>query len=484
MKKTLLTLLAAFLISMPAYAAPKTPVKPIKQRGDMEINVTPKTRKSVSVTVYNNGLGLVRDVRSVNLQSGKNSLAFVDVSASIQPETALFLGRDVSVLEQNFNFDLLSQTSLLNKFLGKQIQVLRTNAGNGKETLETATVLAVDAGLVLKIGDRIETNYDGRLIFPDVPANLRDRPTLVIDVIAKAAGLQDVELAYLTNGMSWKADYVAELNDDETKIALNGWVTLTNTTGVSYENASLQLVAGDVNRVRPQRPVMMKAARNAVMLEAAAFDSAVSEQELMDYHLYSLGRATDILSNQTKQVALLNAPSVSASKVYNMENIVPVYAAQGMRNVDMRNAKVKLKFENKKADGLGMALPAGTVRVYKSDDKKSLYFVGEDSIRHTPENEKIELTLGDAFDVTASAKQTDFTQMGEKTYDATYEITFKNAKKTPVVISYYQSFPQTFRILTQSVKSENDNASRVKWEIPVKASGETVLTFSVRVSRP
>ena len=476
MKKTALFMLLTFCLTANAEAAPQG-VK------NMEISVTPKTRKEISVTVYNNGLGLIRDVRETTLKAGKNSLAFVEVSASIQPETALFLGQDLFVREQNFNFDLLSQNSLLQKFLGKNIQVIRTNNGNGQETTETATVLAVDAGLVLKIGNRIETNYDGRLIFPDVPANLRDRPTLVIDVTAKKEGKQDVELTYLTNGITWKADYVAELNAAEDKVSLNGWVTLTNTTGVDYENTSLQLVAGDVNRVVPQRPVMMKAARNMAMMSLDAAEGAMAEQELMDYHMYSLGRKTSILSNQTKQLSLLSASEVAAEKIYRMENIVPRYASSNMRNVDMKNAKVVLKFKNDKKAGLGMPLPAGTIRVYKAENKGGIFFVGEDSIRHTPENEKVELTLGDAFDVTASAKQTDYVKLGDNTYDATYEITFKNAKKTPVVVSYYQSFPQTFRILSETIKSAEDNASRQKWEISVPAGGQTVLTYGVRVSR-
>ena len=192
--------------------------------------------KSLNVTVYNNGLGLVKDSRSVDLKKGENTLSFQGVSAQIQPETALLEGSGLKVREQNFNFDLLSRESLLRKFLGKDIQVIETHYISGKKTIENAKVLSVDAGLVLKIGDRIETDYSGRLIFPDIPANLYDQPTLTVNVAADDSGKRDIELSYLTNGLTWRADYVAELNDAEDALNLNGWVTLTNTSGIAYNN--------------------------------------------------------------------------------------------------------------------------------------------------------------------------------------------------------------------------------------------------------
>ena len=472
MKKSLLYVSALTFVAMSYPAAAEETVLPAD------------ARTNVSVTVYNGGLGLIKDARRVTLKDGVNSIAFEDVSSQMQPETALVSGNGLKVMEQNFNFDLLSRESLLKRFLGKDIKVVNVNPGNGNETTETAKILSVDAGVVLKIGDRIETDYKGRYIFPDVPAALRDKPTLVIDLMVEKVGPQTMELTYLTNGLTWKADYVAELNEKEDKVDLNGWVTLTNTTGVSYPDADLQLVAGAVNRVRAApRRVMAKGVRLNAM---ASFDSAqeMVEESLMDYHMYSLGRKTDIRSNQTKQLALLSAPAVSVEKIYRLENVVPTYVMSGsMQDVEMRNAKVFLRFKNDKKSGLGMPLPAGTVRVYKNTGKKGVFFVGEDSVRHTPENEKIDLTLGDAFDVTVSAKQTGYTSLGKNIYNASYALTFKNAKDVPVTVQYLQNFPNTFNIINESVPSAKENASRVKWEITVPAKSSAELTYTVRVSK-
>ena len=270
--------------------------------------------------------------------------------------------------------------------------------------------------MVLKIGDRIETDYNGRLIFPDIPADLYDQPTLTINVAADNDGRRDVELSYLTNGLSWRADYVAELNDAEDALNLNGWVTLTNTSGIAYNDANIQFVAGSVNRVRPPaapRPMMLKA-RNMAALDSVALGAAMTEEELMDYHLYSLGRKTDIASNQTKQLALLSAFGVKVKKEYKFTNIVPVYRGRSSSGeFDLRNAEVVLQFDNDKASNLGLSLPGGIIRVYKADSKQNMFFVGEDKINHIPENGKVKLDLGNAFDVTVQGKETAYTAFSD-----------------------------------------------------------------------
>lgn len=464
MKKSLLAAAALSVLASNAFA---------------ETNVPQSAVKNLSVTVYNNGLGLVKDTRGVPFEKGTNTVSFAGVSAQIQPETALFSGDGVRVVEQNFNFDLLNRQSLLQKFLGKQIKVVSTNPATGQETTEDATVLAADDGVVLKIGDRIETDSKARLIFPDVPATLRDKPTLTVDLLSDKAGSRDVNLSYLTNGLTWRADYVAELNDAEDSIDLNGWVTLTNDSGADYKNADMQFVAGSVNRVRPMtrtRPMMMMAKA------AAVYDSVsnMAEEELMDYHLYSLGRKTDILSNQTKQLALLSGSNIQARKEYRFDDITPVYSPR-QKEFDTRSAAIYLQFVNDKKSNLGMALPAGTMRVYKADSKQRIFFVGEDRIKHTPENEKIKLALGEAFDVTAKGKQTAYTQFSPKAYEASYEITFQNAKNVPVTVYSYQSLPDGWTITNNSAAYTKENAGQVLWQITVPAKGKTVLTYTVRV---
>lgn len=440
--------------------------------------------KSLNVTVYNNGLGLVKDTRSVSFKKGENALSFLGVSAQIQPETALFDGQGLSVLEQNFYFDLLSRESLLRKFMGKNIRVVETHELSGKKTIEDATVLSVDAGLVLKIGDRIETDYKGRLIFPDVPADLYDQPTLTINVMADRDGTQDVELSYLTNGLTWRADYVAELNDTEDKINLNGWVTLTNTSGIAYKNANIQFVAGSVNRVRPVQPrPMMKAARSFAVMNAAAVADGMVEEQLMDYHLYSLGRLTDIASNQTKQLALLSASGATAKKEYGFANLVPTYRSRGnFGETGQRNAQVVLKLDNDKASNLGLSLPAGIIRVYKADSKHNMFFVGEDRISHTPENGKINLNLGEAFDVTAQGKESAFTAFSDKAYEAGYSLTFKNATDKPVKTTYKQDFPDQWSLTDSSIPYKKNSSRQAEWTVDIPAKGQTVLNYTVRVT--
>ena len=396
MKKSIVIKIPIFFAAMAAMAVNLS----------AETIVTQEDTKSLSVAIYNHGTGLVKDTRAVPLTQGVNTISFAGISAKIQPETALISGNGISVMEQNFNFDLLSRNSLLKKFVGKEIQVIKTNPATGAETTETAKVLSVEKGTILKIGNRIETDYSGRLIFPNVPKNLREKPTLTMDINSKSAGKQNLQLTYMTSGLSWSADYVAKLNKTEDRIDLNGWVTLTNTSGADYENADLQFIAGNVNRVRNEygRPMMLRAAAGAAMDYVE--EQSMEEEALMDYHLYSLGRKSSILSNQTKQLALLSAYNVPAKKEYRFDNLVNAYG-YGSKSFKNRSAEVKLIFTNDKKSNMGLPIPAGTIRVYKADSKERVFFVGEDNVGHTPEDEKIKLKLGDAFDVTAEGKETE-----------------------------------------------------------------------------
>lgn len=440
-------------------------------------------RKSLNVTVYNEDLALVSDTRNVSFFRGQNNVVFKNVSRQIRPETAVLKGSDIRVMEQNFNFDLLSRETLLQKYLDKTIQVVSTNPATGAETTEDATVLSSDFGLILKIGDRIETDYKGRLIFPDIPTNLRDKPTLVLNVFSQDQAEKNVTLDYLTSGLSWQANYVAELNDAEDSLNLNGWVTLTNTSGVDYDDADINFVAGKLNIVRPvARPRMMYAAKAAMMDAAVKNEAGMAEEALMDYHLYSLGRKTSILSNQTKQLALLSTPPVKAAKEYRCENLVPQYAqTRNMPEFESQSAKVYLTFKNDADSGLGKPLPAGTIRVYKKDKKGHSLFVGEDSIRHTPRNEDIRLALGEAFDVTVSGKQTKRYDITDKIFEITYEMTFKNGKDSPVTVQYYQNAPASWTVLTSTIEYSKPDANRLLWKVPVAGGGKTTLVYSVRV---
>lgn len=258
---------------------------------------TLEDQAALAVTVYNSDLALVKDTRRLALPAGEQTLELRDVSAQIRPETALLRvadGKPIRLLEQNFDFDLLTPAKLLEKYVGREVRVLRTHPTTGADSVETATVLAAGEGVVLKIGDRIETGVPGRLVFDAVPDNLRDRPTLAVTLDSAGAGRRALELSYLTGGLTWQADYVAELDDDERSLALSGWVTLTNRSGTAYRDARLQLVAGDVHRVQPAQH------RELMMAQATAKADAggMQQEALLDYHLYTLGRPTTLADSR------------------------------------------------------------------------------------------------------------------------------------------------------------------------------------------
>ena len=453
-----------------------------------ESRSTQNDQQSVAVTIYNQDLALVKDTRKVKLKTGLNALAMRDVSAQIRPETALLRSINapgsLTLLEQNFDFDLLSPEKMLEKYVGKTVTIIKTNPVTGAETSEQATVLSANNGAVLKIGNRIVTGIPGRIEYDDVPANLRDRPTLITQVNNKGAQDQTVELSYLTGGLGWKADYVAELNDKEDKLDLSGWVTLTNTSGASYKNAKLQLVAGDVNRVQQNmRPMMKTMHMEAGMADAAA---PMAEEGLLEYHLYTLDRPTTIAENQTKQVALLSASGVPTRKELVLKGADYYYGGQYGEIGTKIKVGVFIEFENKEASKLGMPLPKGTLRVYKKDSKGNAQFVGEDNIDHTPKNEAVRLKLGDAFDVTADKKQTDFKILpnpvkGHSAFESAYEITLKNAKKERVTVTVQEPIGGDWKILSESAPHTKANSHLAVWKIDVPAESSTTLTYRALV---
>jgi len=456
---------------------------------DAEQSVTLQEQQSVAVTIYNENLALVKDQRKVQLGSGQSALAFRDVSAHMRPETALLRSLTspgkLSVIEQNFDFDLLTPQKLLEKYVGKSVGVIRTNHATGAETTEQAQVLAANSGVVLKFGDRIETGVPGRIVYPDVPGNLRDRPTLVMSLNNGGAAQQEVELSYLTGGLAWKADYVAELNATDDKLDLSGWVTLTNTSGATYNNARLQLVAGDVNTVKQAAPMSVGAMRKMAMADKVQ-ESSMREEGLLDYHLYTLNRPTTIAENQTKQVSLLTASSITARKELLLRGADYYYQSSYGDLGQKLKVGVFVEFDNKESSRLGLPLPKGVIRVYKKDASGNAQFVGEDSIDHTPRNEKVRLKLGDAFDVTADKKQTDFKKLAGTSkynyvFESAYEIVLKNAKKEPVTVTVQEPMPGDWKIINESLPSTKAASNTATWQVTVPAEGKTSLTYRALV---
>jgi hypothetical protein len=449
-----------------------------------EVEVTTEQQTGIAVTIYNQDLALIRDSRKIAVAKGENDIAFIDVSAAIRPETALLksAGDALGVIEQNFDFDLLTPEKLLEKSLGQTIRVIRTNPTTGEDSSEEAKVLSVAGGVaVLQIGDRIETAIPGRFVYSAVPANLRARPTLVIKVASQKEGEVPVDLSYLSRGLSWQADYVAELAPDEKTVNLNGWVTLTNQSGVTYKDAKLQLVAGEVNQVQEMLRREVAAPMGAAMDMVQA--PKMVEQAAFEYHLYSLDRPTTLKENQTKQVAMLAATGIPVIKQYLITNAANVwnYYSSNFGEADRVNATVKLKFENDEKSKLGMPLPKGVIRVYKADDAGNGLFIGEDSIQHTPKNEHVDLTLGQAFDITARAKQTNYEKIADQVYENAYEIEIKNAKKETVTVDLREAIPGDWKILEESAEHRKLDAATAGWQIEVPAEGSAKLTYKVRV---
>jgi len=476
-RNTLYAAVAAAFIAAPAGAAVK------------ETPSTLSDQQSVAVTIYNENLALIKDTRRVSLERGQNRLALREVSGGMRPETALLRSLShpgsLALLEQNFDFDLLTPAKLLEKYVGRTVRIARVHPQTGTESYETATVLAANNGVVLKIGDRIETGLPGRIVYDGVPANLRDRPTLVSELHSARAGQQTVELSYLSGGLSWKADYVAELNAKDDALDLNGWVTLTNRSGTSYPNAKLQLVAGDVNRVRDEMRFAAKAQR-AMAAEARAPRSDMAQEALFEYHLYTLQRPTTIADNQAKQVALLGAQGVPVAKELLLQG-TDYYYRSSVGNIGQKiKIGVFVNFENKEASRLGVPMPKGVVRVYKKDSAGNAQFVGEDRIDHTPKNEKVRLKLGEAFDVTADKKQSDFRRRDlygpwNYVFESAYEVVIRNAKKEPVNVVVREPVPGDWQMLEQTHKHAKVAAGTAEWKIDVPAGGKTTLQYRVLV---
>jgi hypothetical protein len=445
-------------------------------------------QQSVAVTIYNENLALVKDHRRVTFDAGRNRLALREVSARMRPETALLRSLShpgsLSLLEQNFDFDLLTPAKLLEKYVGRDVRIVRTHPTTGAESIETARVLAATSGVVLRIGDRIETGLPGRIVYDGVPANLRDRPTLVSELDAARGGAQAVELSYLTGGLAWKADYVAELNAKDSALDLNGWVTLTNTSGTAYPNAKLQLVAGDVNRVREEMRLAAKSGAMRDRAEAAA--PQMAQESLFEYHLYTLQRPTTIADNQTKQVSLLSSQGVPVVKELVLQGSDYYYRSSVGGIGQKMKVGVFVQIENRESSRLGMPMPKGVVRVYKKDSAGNAQFVGEDKIDHTPKNETVRLKLGEAFDVTADKKQTDFkrrepTNRASYVFESAYEIVLRNAKKEAATVVVREPVPGDWTMLEETQRHAKVAAGTAEWRVNVPAEGSTTLRYRVLV---
>jgi len=427
----------------------------------------------VAVTIYNNGQSLVQDDRQLSVSAGRNRIEFPDVSARIRPETVTLSGPGIGIVEQNFDFDLLTPDKLMDKAVGQSITLIRTNPATGAERTERAKVLAANGGIVLQIGERIEVLRDDglpvRAVFDRLPPNLRARPTLSVTVDAANAGTVPARLSYLTPNLGWTADYVALFDAAKGAMDIQGWVTLTNSTGTTFNNARTLLVAGNPGGGGGFRQM------------DSAMDTAGTEsngrERLGDYYLYPLAARTTIANAQQKQVSFLDVKGAPARSTYEFVN-----RWMGSSTEPASTASV-LRFSTSRQGGLGDQLPAGTIRVYMRDARGDPQFIGENSIGHTPMGSAMSLRTGDAFDVKVQTTVVQRTRKSDSRWITKMKYAVTNARPEAVTVLVAQDgLYGDVRISDESLKGERVSADRVEWQVPVPANGkaEVTVTFDTR----
>lgn len=442
-----------------------------------ERTVTANDRSQLSVTVYGNGLAHIRDRRTVDLPAGVSSVVFADVGAMLDPtSTVIDSDPGLRVLEQSFQREVISEQALLQRSIGKKIRIVRTHPTTGADTSEEAIVLAVDGGLVLRIGNRIETGTPGRIVFDSIPADLRSQPTLVLQLSPQEAGPKPITLSYLTGGLSWRADYAAFL--DSGTMRLEARASLNNESGTAFRNADVQLIAGDVRRVAQPPAPMPKAARAMTMGSEAA---DIAPEALGEQHLYVLPGRVDLAERENKQVSLFRSAKTAIVREYVSEGYVGPSPRHGLPAES--HADVRISFRNSQADGLGMPMPGGVIRAYERDASGTPRFIGEDNIGHTPVDGRVNISLGRAFDVTVQRNQTEFRTQGKpaQSFDSAQRIEIRNARNEPVTVTIVETMGGDWTVGEESHPHRTTPSGKAEWRIPVPAGGRSLLTYKVTV---
>ena len=468
MKRSIVLItLVSFLFSLQVgYAAPLTS--------------TLKDQKDVAVTIYNSNVGLVKDTRIIEFKPGIHELKFMDVAAKIDPTTvhikSLINGSSLNVLEQNYEYDLLSPQKLLEKFVGQKVQLATINPETKKEEIVEATLLSTQGGNIFQIGDKIHIGHYGRVLLSKIPENLIPQPTLVWMLENKLSKPQKLEASYLTSGINWKADYVAVLNKLDTMTDLTGWVTIDNRSGATYQNALLKLVAGDIHRVQGE----MRMDYAKPMAAAKEASPQFKEESFFEYHLYTLDRRTTVKDNQTKQMTLLDANQVPLKKLFIFAGSSQYYYYQMNQGSNKQKIGVFLELENTKKNNLGIPLPKGTIRVYKEDKDGSLQFVGEDRIDHTPKDEKFKIKIGEAFDVVGERVQTDYKRLGSNLFEVAFEVSLRNHKKEDIKVLVEEPIPGDWEMLSNTHPFEKLSAHLIRFDVPVTKDKEVKVKYRIR----
>jgi hypothetical protein len=458
------------LAAVPATAPPA-------QGASLAVGRTAQT--DVMVTVYNGNLGLVKDVRDARLPAGLHEIQYADVASLIDPTSvhlkSLTDPAGLRILEQNYEYDLLSSEKLMEKYVGKKVRLYQSDG-----TFHEATLLST-AGPIYEINGQIHLGHHGRLVLPSLPENLVAKPTLVWLLRNQTPAPQKVQASYLTGGLSWKADYVMVVDATETKSDLTGWVTIDNKSGATYTNAALKLVAGDIHRAQDGR-------RNAKALEMAARAPSTADasrdfksEGFFEYHLYTLDGRTTIKDNQTKQLTLLAANGVAVQKQLIYYGAQDYYRTSYGMPMSSQKVGVYLELKNSQAERLGVPLPKGKIRVYKADASGSQQLIGEDWIDHTPKDERVKIKMGEAFDVVGERTQKEWRKIGSGVYEVEWEISLRNHKPAPQMVTVIEPVPGDWQVLTSSHAWEKPEAHTLRFSVPVPKDGATKVVYRVRL---
>ncbi|MEW6669777.1 MAG: DUF4139 domain-containing protein [Thermodesulfobacteriota bacterium] len=435
----------------------------------------------VMVTVYNNNLGLIKDTRKVSLPPGEGELRFMDVASHIRPPTvhvrSLNHPTGFTVLEQNYEYDLMNAKKLLDKYVGRNIKIVDWNRHQDRKEVVEATLLSNTEDPIYRINDEIYLGHPGYRVLPRIPENLIAKPTLMWVYASQGKDAHQLEVSYLTSNLSWRADYVMVLSKTETASDLSGWVTVDNKSGAAYKDARLKLVAGEVHRVERERA---KEVPQAAMLKADRAQQ-FEEKPFFEYHIYDLQRKTTLKDNQTKQISLLEARNAAVQKDLLVYGVKSYFTRKFMERTPRQPVSVYIRFRNSRENNLGQPLPAGVVRLYKQDQDGSQQFVGEDRIGHVPKDEEVRLKIGEAFDVVAERAQTDYRQVSTRLHESEWEITLRNHKQEPVKVGIVEPLFGNWKVIANSHPFTKADAFTIRFDVPVPKDEEVKVRYRVQV---
>ncbi|MBC8185417.1 DUF4139 domain-containing protein [candidate division KSB1 bacterium] len=427
--------------------------------------------RNVAITVYNNNLAVVKDLRMLELKKGIFDLSYKNVASKIDPTSVHFKSitapDKVNILEQNYEYDLVSTAKIAQKYLDKEISVYLKNDAELKGKLIS---YEFDNLILQTANGRIKSLSKSNIVdidFPALPEGLITKPTLVWKIENGKAGNHKTEVSYMTSGMKWHTEYVAVAKENDKKLELNAWVSIDNKSGATYPQAKLKLIAGDVHKV--QQPRRRRDSERMMLAAVAKAEPQFEEKEFFEYHMYTLNRKSTLKNNQVKQISLFPATETNVKKVYTYEP-----------RLDNKKIRVNLEFVNSKKAGLGMPLPAGKVRVYKEDPAdNSLEFIGEDKLDHTPKNEKVKLFLGNAFDIKAERSMINKKSTSKRSHEETWQIKIRNHKKTNVEVLVIEKFYGFWEIKESTLEYKKVDARTLHFLVSVPKDQESVLTYTI-----